>query len=177
MTIRPFFVNVVEAIRASAATRGTAVRQVRSDARSALHHHRQLRQSFRLAMRRALHQHRAEMIGGLKAALAPVMPRELESTAEDRTVNVPPVEHVGVWELCPETSPEIEEDSAVRLLRTDVLRVIRARPNGVGALEIGNELGLDWRWVVGVTRDLIDAGLIEQVEHEFYPVGKASREW
>lgn len=153
------------------------MRQVRSDARSALHHHRQLRQSFRLAMRRALHQHRAETIGGLRAALAPVMPGELESAAENRTVQAPPVEHVGVWELCPETSTEIEEDSAVRLLRIDVLRVIRAHPDGLGAVDIGNELGLDWRWVVGVTRDLIDAGLIQQVEHEFYPVEKASREW
>ena len=58
-----------------------------------------------------------------------------------------------------------------------VLNVIRQHPGGVHAVEVGNELGVDWRCVLDSTRALVDAGLVEQVDLEFYASPKASPRW
>jgi hypothetical protein len=59
-------------------------------------------------------------------------------------------------------------------LEVEVLRIIARHPEGIRALDIGNELGVDWRHVPAVTSRLIERAVIEQVEHDFYPVAKAS---
>ena len=70
------------------------------------------------------------------------------------------------------TSPA---DGDLDTLRTRVLGVIEAHPNGIGAREIGNELGIDWRSVTAVTGSLVARGAADQIEQDFYPIGKASR--
>jgi uncharacterized protein DUF802 len=62
-------------------------------------------------------------------------------------------------------------------LDSRVLRVLERHPEGVRALDVGNELGLDWRRVLESTRKLVDDGLVEQVDQEFYLSWKASRRW
>lgn len=59
-------------------------------------------------------------------------------------------------------------------LEAEVLRVIARHPEGVRALDIGNELGVDWRRVPAVAGRLVDDAMVEQIAHEFYPVQKAS---
>jgi len=59
-------------------------------------------------------------------------------------------------------------------LEVEVLRVIARHPEGIRALDIGNELGVDWRHVPAVTSRLMERAVIEQVEQDFYPVAKAS---
>jgi hypothetical protein len=59
-------------------------------------------------------------------------------------------------------------------LEAEVLRVIGRHPEGVCPLDIGNELGVDWRRVPAVAGRLVDRAIVEQVAHEFYPVQKAS---
>jgi hypothetical protein len=62
-------------------------------------------------------------------------------------------------------------------LDTRVLAVIARRPDGVRALDIGNELGVDWRRVLAATRNLVAAGAVEQVDQIFYPARKAGPPW
>jgi hypothetical protein len=59
-------------------------------------------------------------------------------------------------------------------LEAEVLRVIARHPEGVRALDIGNELGVDWRRVPAVADRLVEHAMVEQIAHEFYPVEKAS---
>ena len=58
-------------------------------------------------------------------------------------------------------------------LRGDVLRVVQEHPEGIRAVDVGNELGVDWRLVLGVGRALTERGLIDQVDHDLYPIPKA----
>jgi hypothetical protein len=75
-----------------------------------------------------------------------------------------------VWELWPDSRGR--EDATYELLHA--LRVIQSHPEGICGRDIGNELGIDWRRVPGLTRSLLEAGVIEQVEQDFYPTGKAA---
>jgi hypothetical protein len=59
-------------------------------------------------------------------------------------------------------------------LEGEVLRVIAGHPEGVGALDIGNELGVDWRRVPAAAGRLVEQAIVDQVAHEFYPAKKAS---
>ena len=63
------------------------------------------------------------------------------------------------------------------LLSMRVLRIIESHPEGVRALDIGNELGVDWRLVLVAARSLADAGLAQQVDQNFYAIPKGSRTW
>jgi len=58
-----------------------------------------------------------------------------------------------------------------------VLTVIARHPDGVRALDVGNELGVDWRRVLEATRSLVAAGAVEQVDQSFYAVRKAGPQW
>jgi hypothetical protein len=70
----------------------------------------------------------------------------------------------------------MRNDDGVQL-RLQVRRVVDRHHHGITVQGIGNELGIDWRRLVAVTRQLVDAGALDQVGHELYPVGKASPRW
>ena len=70
--------------------------------------------------------------------------------------------------------PAGSAESADAWLEAEVLRVITRHPEGVRALDIGNELGVDWRRVPAVAGRLVEHAMVEQIAHEFYPVEKAS---
>jgi len=36
-------------------------------------------------------------------------------------------------------------------------------------VEIGNELGVDWRGLIAVVRALVDEGAVEKIDNEYYP--------
>ena len=59
-------------------------------------------------------------------------------------------------------------------LDAEVCGVIARHPDGIGALEIGNELGVDWRLVPAAAARLIERGVVEQIGPELYPAKKAS---
>ena len=50
-----------------------------------------------------------------------------------------------------------------------VLRVIQDHPEGIRLVEIGNELGVDWRGLIGVVRALVDEGRVEKIDNVYYP--------
>ena len=51
-----------------------------------------------------------------------------------------------------------------------LLRTLRAHPEGIRLVEMGNEVGVDWRHLVQPVHTLADAGRIEQFDELFYPV-------
>jgi hypothetical protein len=57
-------------------------------------------------------------------------------------------------------------------LESEVLRVIACHPEGVRAFDIGNEIGIDWRRVPAIAGKLVEQAIVEQVDHQFYPVEK-----
>jgi hypothetical protein len=178
--MRPFFENVVETLRLSAAARGNAVRQVRSDTREALIRHRLVRRSVAGSLRRTRQQHRAAVIERLTSALAPIKPARPARTGVAEPAPIarrPLVDRAGVWEFWADTIEDPVRDASSPVLQREILRVIQAHGDGVGAREIGNELGIDWRRVVGVTTELAGAGLIEQVDQAFYPADATGRPW
>jgi hypothetical protein len=54
--------------------------------------------------------------------------------------------------------------------RERVLGIVRAHEDGIRLVDIGNELGVDWRTLVGVTKSLLEEGAIEKLDCLYYPV-------
>ena len=100
------------------------------------------------AIRHALHRHRAAVIASLRRR-----------------------QRVELWATPAEHPPEPIDDG----LRTQVLQSIQSHAEGIAALDIANELGVDWRRVRGAAEALVAEGAIEQVEQELYPTRKGNR--
>ena len=50
-----------------------------------------------------------------------------------------------------------------------ILEVIAGHPEGIKLVDIGNELGVDWRGLISIIKPLIDDGKIEKIESLYYP--------
>jgi len=61
-----------------------------------------------------------------------------------------------------ETEPFAQEDR--------ILRVLKAHPEGIRLVDIGNELGVDWRGLIALTKALLDEGQAEKIGQLYYPV-------
>jgi DNA-binding NarL/FixJ family response regulator len=59
-------------------------------------------------------------------------------------------------------------------LQTRILDLLAAHHRGLRAQEIGNELGIDWRTVAPLMSGLVEKGLVDSIDREFYLAGKAS---
>ena len=67
------------------------------------------------------------------------------------------------WEFNP------EGDAASPITKHDMIRVIEQHPEGVSLMEIGNELGADWRGLVNWSHRLVIDGKVEKFDELFYP--------
>ena len=133
--------------------------RLRSETRLSLSRHRSRRRLAARIIRRALREQRAAAVASVRAALRPLAQR------------------TGVWELWPAAMTPDSHGTAAPGLRAAVLNVIDSHPEGIRALDIGNQLGIDWHAIVPAARTLVDAGLAEQVDQDFYPAGKWSGRW
>jgi len=52
--------------------------------------------------------------------------------------------------------------------------VLRAHSEGIRLVDIGNELGVDWRSLITFTKRLLDEGRIEKIDHHYYAVGETA---
>ncbi|MBI3327178.1 MAG: hypothetical protein HYZ81_10820 [Nitrospinae bacterium] len=50
-----------------------------------------------------------------------------------------------------------------------VVTVIQAHPDGIRLVEIGNELGVDWRSLIAAVKFLMDEGKVEKIDNVYYP--------
>ena len=115
---------------------------------------RQMRSAFRAALRR-----RREV----RQALAQTLRRALRDHRAALIASMKPAAAAAA-------APTADLD-------TRVLTVIGRHPDGVRALDLGNELGVDWRRVLEATRNLVAAGAVEQVDQHFYLAAKAGPQW
>ena len=136
----------------------SVLERLRVDTRRSLARHRSRRRALARSIRATLQRHRAAAIESVWAALRPA------------------VRQAGVWQLWPGTSADRTLTRAPEL-QSEVLRVIHSHPEGVRALDIGNELGIDWHANMPAARNLVQAGLAERVDQDFYPAGKVSGRW
>ena len=140
--------EVVDTLRTSTTARWHCARQLRANTRSMLAARRVSRRASAHAIRQALHRHRAALIASLRRR-----------------------GHVELWAGATERQAEPVEDA----LRSQVLQSIQSHDEGVAAIDIANELGVDWRRVCGAAQALVTEGAIEQVEQQLYPARKGSR--
>lgn len=49
------------------------------------------------------------------------------------------------------------------------LTVIRVHPEGIRLTELGEELGADWRTLIGPVNRLIERGLVRKEDRRYYP--------
>ncbi len=54
--------------------------------------------------------------------------------------------------------------------KQQVLAIIQAHPDGVRLVDIGNEIGVDWRSLISVVRDLLDEQLVGKMDSHYYPM-------
>lgn len=139
--------KVVDTLRSSTATRWMSARQLRAGTRSMLAKRRSTRRAAAQAFHQAMRRHRAAIITSL---------RQRGSEVE-------------LWSAGGGNADQGEEQ-----LRRQVLRAIQTNPDGVAAIDIANQLGVDWRRVDQAAQTLVMEGTIEQVERDLYPARKAS---
>ena len=73
-----------------------------------------------------------------------------------------------------EVVEEAVEKPAVESAPSDeerVLEVIARHPEGIKLVDIGNELGVNWRSFIGTTKSLVDEGKVEKIDTVYYPRG------
>lgn len=101
---------------------------------------------------RQTHQIWAE---GLKKKLAP----EAATAAETVVVKKPKVE----------TIPSLSEEAESIEVEEIILEIIARHSEGIKLVEIGNELGVDWRTLIGPSKFLVDEGKVEKIDNLYYP--------
>lgn len=50
-----------------------------------------------------------------------------------------------------------------------ILRIVSEHPDGIRLVDIGNELGVDWRTLIPAVRSLVDTGKVEKINNTYYP--------
>lgn len=50
-----------------------------------------------------------------------------------------------------------------------ILEVVTRHPEGIKLIDIGNELGVDWRTLIGPVKSLVDEDKVEKIDTMYYP--------
>lgn len=58
---------------------------------------------------------------------------------------------------------------ALPALGKRILKVIEQHPDGIKLIDIGNELGVDWRGLIADTKSLIEKNKVEKTDNFYYP--------
>ena len=71
-----------------------------------------------------------------------------------------------VEEVAPQPAAEEEAvEESVFSSADGVLEVIAKRPEGIRLVDIGNELGVDWRGLIGAVKTLVDENRIDKIDN------------
>jgi hypothetical protein len=149
----PLLEDPIRAFRLSARGRWQSTLRLRAAARLAVNRWREDRRRSSRAMRHALLQHRATVVASLTTLVNPAG------------------EPTGLWDI----GPGGPHGGSSQTLQSEVLRLIQQRPEGIHPVDIGNQLGVDWRSTLGPAQALVDEGIVEQIGSELYPAGEGSR--
>jgi hypothetical protein len=150
--------------------RRSAVSRVRDAAKTAILETRRSRRTVAQETRQALRSHRAKIraaVRGLCEALRGASGSELMTPlanvhpcAPDAVERFPG----GVFDLVVDS-----DGSNGNITATDLLDVVETHPEGISLVDIGNELGVDWRDLLGLSDRLLSDGEVEKIQELFYP--------
>ena len=104
---------------------------------------------------------------------APVEEVVEEAPVEEAVAEEVPAEEVVVEE---EVFVEQEEVEQVEGREEEILGIIAQRPEGIRLVDIGSELGVNWRGLINVTKSLVDSGRVDKIETVYYPKKEGSEE-
>jgi len=97
-------------------------------------------------------------------------------TVEEEAVSQPAVEEETVAEEKEETAGKEEEslpppiaEEVESSLEARVLETITKHSEGIKLVDIGNELGVDWRGLIGSVKSLVDEDKVEKIDNLYYP--------
>jgi len=86
---------------------------------------------------------------------------------------------IGEKKIAPEAAPEkvveeVEEKPEVKAVppisnREKILGVVGRYPEGIKLVDIGNELGVNWRGLIVDVKFLVDEDTVEKIDNMYYP--------
>lgn len=60
-------------------------------------------------------------------------------------------------------------------LQEMVLKIVRKNPEGISLVDIGNQIGMNWRSLIEESKSLEERKEIERLVNLYYPVKKGKR--
>jgi hypothetical protein len=141
--------------------------------RSVLVNNRKRRQLVTTELRRELRSHRETI-----RTVLMMIRRRWKAPADDKTLHSTAREQVETRGASDSLQHLNERHSFPELLDSGLpqekrlLQAIQRHPEGVSIVDIGNELGVDFRRLLSSTDALLASGQIDQVQELFYPAGR-----
>lgn len=163
---------LVEEVRSSADARHRDLRALRRATRATLHRYRRERRDKTQQARRSTRRQVAQ-IRGAAGALRHSTRLVLGAIASDVLAatqlwrNTPAGTGARPAAAAPPRTPQRQS----KLAESErVLQIVRAHGDGIRLVDMGNELGVDWRGLIGVTKSLLEEGKVEKIDCLYYPV-------
>ena len=141
--------------------------------RSVLANNRKRRQLVTTELRRELRSHRETI-----RTVLMMIRRGWKAPADDKTLHSTAREQEQTTGATESLQHLNERHSFAKLLdgglpqEKRLLHAIQRHPEGVSIVDIGNELGVDFRRLLSSTDTLLASGQIDQVQELFYPAGR-----
>jgi len=154
-------------------TRKLLVRRMRADVHLALAQHRAARKKKRSDTGASLRRRRAEVAAAVgnvryeRRLMVDRVGKNIVSAAVACGSDPPAMQTRGDYSNFRPANGLVQDSD-----EQNVLRAIRAHPEGLTMAEIGNEMGVDWRGLVSVVQCLAETGTIERIDELIYPVWK-----
>jgi len=67
-----------------------------------------------------------------------------------------------------EGKPEVEAAPSISKIER-ILEIVTRHPEGIKLVDIGNELGINWRSLIGDIKSLVDEDKVEKIDSMYYP--------
>ena len=167
-------VHSMQLERTSPAHRRDEVLQLLAATRSRLANNRKHRQLLAADLRRELRSHRETIrtVMMIRRRWKPSADdQRLIGTARQQEAVRADDEFLDALNEWPQLSERLGNDCDLPEEKK-ILEAIQRHPEGVSIVEIGNELGVDFRRLLGSTDTLLASGQIDQVQELFYPAGR-----
>jgi len=171
---KPDDVHSMQLERTSPVHRRDEVLQLLAATRSRLANNRKHRQLLAAGLRRELRSHRERIRTVMmirRRWKASADDQRLTGTARQQEAVRAGGEFLDALNEWPQLSERLGNDCDLPEEKK-ILDAIQRHPEGVSIVEIGNELGVDFRRLLGSTDTLLASGQIDQVQELFYPTGR-----
>lgn len=157
-----------------ALARRAFVSELRVNSRAASAQRRSQRLEMRLQLRSVLRSRVAEISAGLAQLRSTLRAPRQDGVGVAQVANlhqelrISPASSDVECRLLPVTQHELLPRR--NITAGDVLQVVRSHPEGIWIVDLGNELGVDWRMLAGLTRELLEAGEVGRLEQHYFAV-------